>query len=284
MFNRERADDNEVFAFTPRARPIPVRLQSYRWARNANKSGIILLGAIAIVLPLFFTTPSTQQLFTEVLAYAICASSLTVLTGWLGQLSLGQMALAGFGALLAARMVYEGVPFWVAIAVTTVVAALLATILGLGALRVRGLYLAVVTFTFALAAEQYFFNLPILSGQSADGSDIPFAPGKLFSLSFRDNARTTTSCWRFWGWFSSSRAGSETAESAERSCRCGTTRMPRPRTPFAQCGRRSALLRSPVLWPVWAVRCSAGPSPTLPSGDRVAPSWSTARWAWWPWW
>jgi ABC-type branched-subunit amino acid transport system permease subunit/ABC-type molybdenum transport system ATPase subunit/photorepair protein PhrA len=184
MFNRERADDNEVFAFTPRARPIPVRLQSYRWARNANKSGIILLGAIAIVLPLFFTTPSTQQLFTEVLAYAICASSLTVLTGWLGQLSLGQMALAGFGALLAARMVYEGVPFWVAIAVTTVVAALLATILGLGALRVRGLYLAVVTFTFALAAEQYFFNLPILSGQSADGSDIPFAPGKLFSLSF----------------------------------------------------------------------------------------------------
>jgi ABC-type branched-subunit amino acid transport system ATPase component/ABC-type branched-subunit amino acid transport system permease subunit len=183
-FNRERGTDTEVFAFTPRARPIPVALQGYRWARNANKGGIILLGAVAIVLPLVFTRPSTQQIFTEVLAYAICATSLTVLTGWLGQLSLGQMAFAGLGALFAARLVYEGVPFWVAIVVTTVAAAMLAAILGLGSLRVRGLYLAVVTFTFALAAQQYFFPLPILSGQSSDGASVPFTPGKLFSLSF----------------------------------------------------------------------------------------------------
>jgi hypothetical protein len=44
---------------------MPVRLQSYRWARNVNKSGI-LLGVIAVVLPLVVTTPSTQQIFTEV--------------------------------------------------------------------------------------------------------------------------------------------------------------------------------------------------------------------------
>ena len=60
----------------------------------------------------------------------------------------------------------------------------LAVVLGLGSLRVRGLYLAVVTFVFALAAQQYFFNLPILSGQSTDGANLPFVPGKLFSLSF----------------------------------------------------------------------------------------------------
>jgi ABC-type branched-subunit amino acid transport system ATPase component/ABC-type branched-subunit amino acid transport system permease subunit len=183
-FNRDKGDEQEVFAFTPRARPIPVRLQSRRWARNANKSGIVLLGALAVALPLVFTLPSTQQIFTEVLAFAICATSLTVLTGWLGQLSLGQMAFAGLGALFAARMVEDGVPFWIAIALTTVATALLAAILGLGSLRVRGLYLAVVTFVFALAAQQYFFSLPILSGQSPDGSNLPFAPGKLFSLSF----------------------------------------------------------------------------------------------------
>jgi ABC-type branched-subunit amino acid transport system ATPase component/ABC-type branched-subunit amino acid transport system permease subunit len=183
-FNREKGDDHEVFAFTPRARPIPARLQAYRWARNANKSGVILLGVIAVILPLIFTRPSTQQTFTEVVAFAICATSLTVLTGWLGQLSLGQMAIAGLGALFAARLVEVGVPFWVAIAVTTVASALLAAVLGLGSLRVRGLYLAVVTFVFALAAQQYFFNLPILSGQSTDGANLPFVPGKLFSLSF----------------------------------------------------------------------------------------------------
>jgi hypothetical protein len=69
LFNRERTDESEVFAFTPRARPIPVRLQSSRWARNINKSGILFLGAIAIVLPLIFTQPSTQQTFTEILAF-----------------------------------------------------------------------------------------------------------------------------------------------------------------------------------------------------------------------
>jgi len=184
LFNRERTTETEVFAFTPQARPIPVRLQSYRWARNINKSGIVLLAVIGIVLPLVFTTPSTQQIFTEVLAFAICATSLTVLTGWLGQLSLGQMAFAGLGALFAARLVELGVPFWLAIAATTIASAVVATVLGLGSLRVRGLYLAVVTFTFALAAQQYFFNLSALSGQSSDGSDLPFPPGRLFSLSF----------------------------------------------------------------------------------------------------
>src|SRR6202012_3920618 len=128
--------------------------------------------------------PSTQQTFTEILAFAICATSLTVLTGWLGQLSLGQMAFAGLGALFAARLVEGGVPFWLAIVATTAGSAALALLLGLSSLRVKGLHLAVVTFVFALAAQQYFFSLGILSGASTDGSDLPFVPGKLFSLSF----------------------------------------------------------------------------------------------------
>ena len=149
-----------------------------------NKSGIVLLAVIGIVLPLVFTTPSTQQIFTEVLAFAICATSLTVLTGWLGQLSLGQMAFAGLGALFAARLVEAGVPFWLAIAATTIASAMVATILGLGSLRVRGLYLAVVTFTFALAAQAVFLQ-PVGSQRAVlDGSDLPFPPGHLFSLSF----------------------------------------------------------------------------------------------------
>jgi ABC-type branched-subunit amino acid transport system ATPase component/ABC-type branched-subunit amino acid transport system permease subunit len=81
-------------------------------------------------------------------------------------------------------LVEGGVPFWAAVVVTTLASAVLAAVLGLGSLRVRGLYLAVVTFVFALAAQQYFFNLPILSGQSTDGANLPFVPGKLFSLSF----------------------------------------------------------------------------------------------------
>ena len=181
---REGGDEAGVFAFSPRANPLPERLRAYWWARNIDKGGILLLGLVAVVLPLVVTAPSRQQLYTAVLAFAICASSLTVLTGWLGQLSLGQMAFAGLAALFAARLVNEGVPFWVAVATTTVASGLLALGIGIGSLRVRGLYLAVVTFVFALTAEQYFYFLPFFSGESPDGANVPFPPGKLAFLGF----------------------------------------------------------------------------------------------------
>ncbi len=184
FYGRERGGDAQAFAFTPRARPLPERLRSVWWARHIDKSGIAILGVVAIILPVVVTQPSSQQLYTAVMAYAICALSLTVVTGWLGQLSLGQMAFAGLAALFAARLVYEGVPFWVTVPIATVAGALIAAIVGLGALRVRGLYLAVVTFAFALAAQQYFYFLPFFNSQSTDGATVPFSPGRLFFLSF----------------------------------------------------------------------------------------------------
>ena len=107
-----------------------------------------------------------------------------MLTGWLGQLSLGQMAFAGLAALFGARLVTEGVPFWVAVPTAMVGSALLALGIGIGSLRVRGLYLAVVTFVFALTAQQYFYFLPFFSGESPDGANVPYQPGKLWFLNF----------------------------------------------------------------------------------------------------
>ncbi|MBV8462381.1 MAG: hypothetical protein JO368_03750, partial [Acidimicrobiales bacterium] len=150
IFAKREAGEEQVFAFSPRANPVPERLRPLWWARNIDKGGILLLGLVAVILPILVTEPSRQQLYTAVLAFAICASSLTVLTGWLGQLSLGQMAFAGLAALFAARLVTAGVPFWVAVLVAAAGSALLALGMGIGSLRVRGLYLAVVTFVFAL--------------------------------------------------------------------------------------------------------------------------------------
>ena len=183
-FNRERASDTEVFAFTPRARPIPARLQAYRWARNANKSGVILLAAIAIVLPIIFTRPSTQQTLHRSAGLRHLCHVADRPHGMAGPAVPRSDGVCRPGGPLRRPPGGGGVPFWVAIAATTVATAMLAAVLGLGSLRVRGLYLAVVTFVFALAAQQYFFSLPIFSGQSVDGSNLPFTPGKLFSLSF----------------------------------------------------------------------------------------------------
>jgi ABC-type branched-subunit amino acid transport system ATPase component/ABC-type branched-subunit amino acid transport system permease subunit len=184
LAKREGGEESGVFAFSPRANPIPERLRSFWWARHIDKGGILILGVIAVLLPIVVTEPSRQQLYTAVLAFAICASSLTVLTGWLGQLSLGQMAFAGLAALFGARLVTEGVPFWAAVIAATIASALLALAVGIGSLRVRGLYLAVVTFVLALTAQQYFYYLPFFSGESPDGANVPFPPGKLWFITF----------------------------------------------------------------------------------------------------
>ena len=113
------------------------------------------------------TQPSRHLLYTTILVFALCGMSLTILTGWAGQLSLGQMAFAGIGALLAAafrrginidigwrdtRLIHGGLeaaglrrrPSSLAALLTAALAALI----GVGALRVRGLLLAVSTFAF----------------------------------------------------------------------------------------------------------------------------------------
>jgi ABC-type branched-subunit amino acid transport system ATPase component/ABC-type branched-subunit amino acid transport system permease subunit len=108
--------------------------------------------------------------------------SVTVLTGWSGQLSLGQMAFAGIGALSAAAFArgvsvdigwqstrfLQGslpkVPFVMALFLGALVACLVAVAVGAGALRVKGLLLGVSTLAFAIAAEAYIYSRPIFTG------------------------------------------------------------------------------------------------------------------------
>jgi ABC-type branched-subunit amino acid transport system ATPase component/ABC-type branched-subunit amino acid transport system permease subunit len=182
-------DDDASFSFAPRSKPIPERLRAIWWVRMLPR----ILGALALVVaaavPLLITTPSRQFLYANVLLFALIALSLVVLTGWAGQVSLGQAAFAGIGALGFAALV-NGNPIGlgygthrvvvdlpkfppvIALIVMTGVCALVAVAIGAGALRVRGLLLAIVTFTFALAAQQYIFQLPFLSGGVGGGGSV----------------------------------------------------------------------------------------------------------------
>ena len=135
----------------------------------------------AIALPLLLRESSEQFTYAEILAFALCATSVTVLTGWAGQLSLGQMGFAGIGALSAAAFVrglsvdigwgnvhllkgsLPAIPFGWALLAGAAVACLLASAVGVGALRVRGLLLAVSTLAFAIAAQDYIFPLNFFS-------------------------------------------------------------------------------------------------------------------------
>jgi ABC-type branched-subunit amino acid transport system ATPase component/ABC-type branched-subunit amino acid transport system permease subunit len=196
--SRQPARETQSVSFVPKRRPVPERLREIWWVRNLDRAGLIALGVVAVILPLVITQPSRHLLYTTILAFALCGMSLTILTGWLGQLSLGQMAFAGIGAFLAAglvrginfdigwghtRLLSAGIkplPFGLSIVIAALVTAALAAVIGLGALRVRGLLLAVSTFAFAVAADQFLYNQPLLSGGFS--AAVPFTRTTLFGL------------------------------------------------------------------------------------------------------
>ena len=101
---RDAEAAGESFQFAPRIAAVPERLKDIWWVRRLPQlvAGFALLAAI--ILPLLSDKSERHQTWTTILAFALCAVSVVVLTGWAGQLSLGQMAFAGLGALTAAAV------------------------------------------------------------------------------------------------------------------------------------------------------------------------------------
>ncbi len=112
-----------------------------------GRSGVATALVVAALLPLV-VSPGRSFLIARVCIFAVIALSLTVLTGWAGQVSLGQFGLVAVGAVMAARL--GDWNLLVLLPVAGLVTAAVAVVVGLPALRIRGLYLAVTTLGFAL--------------------------------------------------------------------------------------------------------------------------------------
>jgi len=113
----------------------------------------------------------------------IVSLSLVVVTGFVGQISLAQMAIAGCGAFFLTRSAGEwGVPFPLAPLLAALVAAAVGLVIAIPAVRIRGVTLALVTLSFAYAVDQLVFNNPDLVGLSADAVAAP--PPSLFGYRF----------------------------------------------------------------------------------------------------
>jgi ABC-type branched-subunit amino acid transport system ATPase component/ABC-type branched-subunit amino acid transport system permease subunit len=139
-------------------RPVPVGLSSLRVVRRARRIGAVALGALVVFGPAALSTPR-QGLVAYMAIYGIVAVSLVVLTGWAGQLSLGQFAFVGLGAgVTGALVVHTGVDLFVALVASSFAGALAAVLIGLPALRIRGLLLAVTTLAFAVPVSTYLLN------------------------------------------------------------------------------------------------------------------------------
>jgi ABC-type branched-subunit amino acid transport system ATPase component/ABC-type branched-subunit amino acid transport system permease subunit len=139
---------------------LPDALRSRVAIRNAPlaaAAGGLALLAVWPVLPYFHTT-GHEFLLALVLIYALLGVALTMLMGWGGQVSLGHFAVVGLGAYLTARWGQHGLSLPVLCITIGLVGALALVVIGLPALRVRGLSLAVTSLGFAVIATDWLFH------------------------------------------------------------------------------------------------------------------------------
>jgi branched-chain amino acid transport system permease protein len=139
--------------------PFPRELRGERLLLLGRLSGRLACLAVAIVLPLFMSL-AHQSLSSVIVVYGLAALSLTVLTGYTGQVSFGQWAFAGFGGLLAGNLATQhGLGFWPGLVLIPLAGAALAAVIGVSALQLRGVLLGVTTLAFAVAASSWLFGL-----------------------------------------------------------------------------------------------------------------------------
>ncbi|MBV8386205.1 MAG: ATP-binding cassette domain-containing protein, partial [Acidimicrobiia bacterium] len=156
--SRAEAGDEASWSAAGALRPIPAFMRTLPEVRAARALGAAVLAIVALSLPTVLTPGRLDQVSIG-LVFGLGALSLVVLSGWAGTISLGQFALIGVGAVAAGDLiVHLNLDFFVSMVAAGVVGAAAAVILGSPALRVRGIYLAVTTLAFAVAANNFFFN------------------------------------------------------------------------------------------------------------------------------
>ena len=170
--SRSRAhDQGGSWQDSATVKAIPARLRRLPEGRIARFLMLAALAAGVVALPLMNNLDRTNSV-TVMMIWGIVGVSLVVLTGWSGQVSLGQFGLVGVGAMIAGNLIMaNNVDLFVSMALAAAGAGLLAFLLGVPALRIKGPFLGVVTLAFAVVLDGYVLNpntFPNLIPQSVD--------------------------------------------------------------------------------------------------------------------
>ena len=146
------------FVAVKEVRRLPQVVRNLPEVRTALAVGAVLLAFVVLVVPQLLNN-SQDILMTFTAIYAIIGISLVILTGWGGQLSLGQFAFVGVGAgTTGGLLVSAHADYFLALLAALAVGASVAVLIGLPALRIPGLFLGAATLAFAVAASDWLFN------------------------------------------------------------------------------------------------------------------------------
>jgi branched-chain amino acid transport system permease protein len=148
---------------------------------------VMLLGLAALcLLPLQFGGVSMASsyllaLIIQIAIYGIAALGLNILVGFTGQISLGHAAFFGFGAFSSAYLSGKlGVPVALSIPLAGVTTALVGTIVGLPAGRLKGLYLAIATLASQFVLQDFFGRADWFTGGASGANAASYS---LFGVS-----------------------------------------------------------------------------------------------------
>lgn len=137
----------------------------------AKRRGVIAIVLASFVVP-FMLTDDLLQILALGMVSAVGAIGLNLVTGYAGQVSLGHAFFIGLGAYTGAvlggdpdaRLVGYGLPIWVWLPAAGVVAAIAGLLVGPIAVRLRGLYLAIVTLGLVFLGDHVFREARDITG------------------------------------------------------------------------------------------------------------------------
>jgi branched-chain amino acid transport system permease protein len=169
---RAEQDSASSWQTADEVRPIPHELRRLPEVRAVRWGGAAVLLGLVLALPAVLG-PGDKEKAAALVLFCMITMSVVILTGWAGQVSLGQMMFVGFGAAVGAYATQTWhLDLSIAMVLAGVVGAFVALIVGLPALRVRGLFLAVTTLAFSMATTSYFLNVQHFSWVPDPGATI----------------------------------------------------------------------------------------------------------------
>ncbi|TWI56769.1 amino acid/amide ABC transporter membrane protein 2 (HAAT family) [Pseudomonas duriflava] len=115
-----------------------------------ERNTLLILAVLAVLFPMLVTDQYILHIGIMVLFYAVLASSLNLIVGYVGEFSLGHTAFLGLGAYTAAILATRyGLPMWATIPLAGVISAALGSVIGAITLRLQGPYFVIITLAFA---------------------------------------------------------------------------------------------------------------------------------------
>lgn len=134
------------------------------WPVPADRWQVMGVLILALAAPFLFSSLYLGSYILPWLIWSAAALSLTLLMGMAGQLHFGYAAVMAIGAYSSIHLTRLGVPFELALIGAGLTAAVIGSVFGAAALRVKGLYLVMATLAMQYLVDWVIINVPAISG------------------------------------------------------------------------------------------------------------------------